>query len=83
MGKVQVFKAPGGPGPYVITTTPDRSIYYASLAGNYIARIDLKSHNSTVILPPTPAQGARRSDSRETLGYGVECREFGNVRSRY
>jgi virginiamycin B lyase len=46
VGRVQVFKAPGGPGPYGITTTPDGSIYYASLAGNYIAKIDLKSHNS-------------------------------------
>lgn len=69
MGRVQVFKAPGGPGPYGITTTPDGSIYYASLAANYIARIDLKSHNSTVIQPPTPDQGARRfwSDSHGRL----------------
>jgi virginiamycin B lyase len=69
VGKVQVFKAPGGPGPYGITTTRDGSIYYASLAGNQIARIDLKSHNSTVILPPTPDQGARRiwSDSHGSL----------------
>src|SRR5215469_1357183 len=69
VGRVQVFKAPGGPGPYGITTTPDGSIYYASLAGNHIAKIDLKSHNSTVILPPTPDQGARRiwSDSHGRL----------------
>jgi virginiamycin B lyase len=69
VGKVQVFKAPGGPGPYGITTTPDGSVYYASLAGNHIAKIDLKSHNSTVILPPTPDQGARRiwSDSHGRL----------------
>jgi virginiamycin B lyase len=69
VGRVQVFKAPGGPGPYGITTTPDGSVYYASLAGNHIAKIDLKSHNSTVILPPTPDQGARRiwSDSHGRL----------------
>jgi streptogramin lyase len=30
---------------------------YASLAGNFIARIDLISHNATVIHPPTPDQG--------------------------
>ncbi len=30
VGKVEVFKAPGGPGPYGITTTPTGSIYYAS-----------------------------------------------------
>ena len=38
VGKVQIFKAPGGPGPYGITTPPEGSIYYASLTGNYIAR---------------------------------------------
>ena len=36
----------------------------ASLAGNYIARINLKSHNPTVILPPTPDQG----DKLRTIG---------------
>ncbi|MGA9149449.1 MAG: hypothetical protein WBZ36_02635 [Candidatus Nitrosopolaris sp.] len=64
VGKVQIFKAPGGPGLYGIA--PQGSIYYASLAGNYIARIDLKTHTSTVIQPPTTDQGARRiwSDGR-------------------
>jgi|SRR5919201_4132439 virginiamycin B lyase len=68
-GKVQVFNAPGGPGPYGITTTPAGGIYYASLAGNHIARIDLKSQKATVIQPPTPDQGARRiwSDSHGLL----------------
>jgi virginiamycin B lyase len=80
--KVQVFKAPVGPRPYGITTTPDGSIYYASLAGSHIARIDLKSHNSTVILPPTPDQRAKRISARftwKTLGYIMECRKFGDV----
>jgi virginiamycin B lyase len=69
VGKVEVFKAPGGPGPYGITTTPTGSIYYASLAGNHIARIDLKSLNATMIQPPTENQGARRiwSDSQGRL----------------
>ena len=41
-------------------------VYYASLAGNHIARIDVETGEATVIEPPTPAQGARRvwSDSR-------------------
>lgn len=34
VGHIDVFKAPGGPGPYGITTTPNGSIYYASLGGN-------------------------------------------------
>jgi virginiamycin B lyase len=61
-----VFKAPEGSGPYGITATPGGDIYYASLAGSYIARIDTKTGKATVIEPPTADQGARRvgSDSR-------------------
>jgi virginiamycin B lyase len=62
---VQVFDAPGGRGPYGITSTPDGAVYYASLAGSHIARIDLITFEATVIQPPTARQGARRvwSDS--------------------
>ena len=69
VGKVEVFKAPGGPGPYGITTTPKGSIYYASLAGNHIAHIDSKTRNASMIQPPTDNQGARRiwSDSQGRL----------------
>ena len=65
-GRVQVFNAPRGRGPYGITVTPDGSIYYASLAGNHIARIDPTTNTATVLEPPTPGQGARRvwSDSQ-------------------
>jgi virginiamycin B lyase len=65
-GRIQVFDAPRGRGPYGITVTPDGSVYYASLAGNHIARVDTASSVATVIQPPTPAQGARRvwTDSR-------------------
>jgi virginiamycin B lyase len=65
-GNVQVWKAPGGSGPYGITVTPSGDVYYASLAGSHIARIDVETGNATVIEPPTPRQGARRvwSDSR-------------------
>jgi virginiamycin B lyase len=64
-GKVEVFDAPRGPGPYGITTTPDGTVYFASLAGSYIARVDIQTGAATVIEPPTPRQGARRvwSDS--------------------
>jgi len=66
IGKVEVWKSPRGRGPYGITTTLAGNIYYASLAGNHIARIDLRSGTATPIEPPTPRQGARRvwSDSR-------------------
>lgn len=39
--------------------TPD-AVYYTSLAGSHIARVDLDTGNSTVIQPPTPGQSARR-----------------------
>jgi virginiamycin B lyase len=58
-GEMGVFAAPRGRGPYGITVTPDNVVYYASLAGNHIARIDGPG-SVTVIDPPTPNQGARR-----------------------
>jgi len=69
-GDVQVFEAPRGPGPYGITTTPDGArVFYASLAGSFIAEIDRQTGQSTPIDPPTPGQGARRiwSDSHGLL----------------
>ncbi|MGE5145854.1 MAG: lyase [Candidatus Eiseniibacteriota bacterium] len=64
-GKIDVWDAPRGRGPYGITATPDGAVYYASLAGSHIARIDTKTGTATVIEPPTKGQGARRvwSDS--------------------
>ena len=68
-GDLQVFRAPGGRGPYGIHVTPDGVVYYASLAGSHIARIDAATGKATVIEPPTPGQGARRvwSDSKGNL----------------
>lgn len=64
-GQMQVFDAPRGPGPYGITSTPDGAIYFASLAGSYVGRIDPVTGAATVLDPPTARQGARRvwSDS--------------------
>jgi virginiamycin B lyase len=69
LGEVRVWAAPRGPGPYGITTTGSGMVYFASLAGSYIARIDPASGAVTVIEPPTPHQGARRiwSDSQGAL----------------
>jgi virginiamycin B lyase len=63
---MRVWDAPRGRGPYGIATTPAGDVYYGSLAGNHIARIDVDTGQVTVIDPPTPRQGARRvwSDSR-------------------
>lgn len=65
-GDLRVFPAPRGRGPYGITATPQGEIYYASLAGSYVGRIDTASGQVTVLEPPTPNQGARRvwSDSQ-------------------
>jgi len=65
-GTVTVKQAPGGPGPYGICATPRGDIWWCSLAGSFIARIDPKTGDSTVVPPPTKGQGARRvwSDSR-------------------
>ena len=58
--RVEVFDAPRGTGPYGITTAPDGMVYYASLAGSYIARVDPDTGTAMVIEPPTIRQGARR-----------------------
>jgi virginiamycin B lyase len=65
-GRMRVFAAPRGRGPYGITTTPGGAVFYASLAGSHIARIDIRTGRATVLQPPTRGQGARRvwSDSR-------------------
>jgi virginiamycin B lyase len=62
---MKVWKSPRGAGPYGICTTPAGDVYFASLAGSFIARVDLESGAATVIEPPTRRQGARRvwSDS--------------------
>ena len=65
-GAMRVFRAPGGTGPYGIATTPQGQVWYASLAGSHIARIDVRTGKATVVRPPTADQGARRvwSDSK-------------------
>ena len=65
-GQVRVWDAPRGRGAYGITATPQGEIYYASLAGSHIARIDTATGRATVIEHPVKDQGARRvwSDSK-------------------
>jgi virginiamycin B lyase len=59
-GEVRVFDAPEGRGPYGITAAPNGDVWYASLAGSHIARIDPSTDGATVVNPPTADQGARR-----------------------
>ena len=65
-GELKVYDAPRGRGPYGIHATPDGTVFFASLAGSYIGRIDAKTDKVQVIEPPTRDQGARRvwSDSK-------------------
>lgn len=65
-GLIKMFDAPRGRGPYGIATAHGGDIYYASLAGSHIARIDTVTGKAEVIEPPTADQGARRiwPDSR-------------------
>ena len=60
VGVVEVFDAPGGRGPYGIATCPSGDVWYASLAGSHIARIDTESAEAMTVSPPTERQGARR-----------------------
>ena len=63
-GEVRLSEAPRG--PYGICTVPNGDVWWCSLAGSYIARIDRRSGESTIVQPPTARQGARRvwGDSR-------------------
>ena len=58
-----------GRGPYGIATTPSGEVWYASLAGDHIARIDTATGAATVVDPPKPGVGPRRiwSDSKGML----------------
>ena len=66
VGTVDVFPAERGRGPYGIAASGVGPVYYASLAGSHIARIDIETGKATLIQPPTANQGARRvwPDSR-------------------
>jgi virginiamycin B lyase len=68
-GEMRVFEAPRGYGPYGIDATPAGEVWYASLAGSYIGRVDTASGEVEVVDPPTRGAGTRRvwSDSRGVL----------------
>ena len=68
-GKVDAWKAPRGTGPYGIAATPSGDVWYASLAGDHIARINTATAEVTVVDPPTKGVGPRRiwSDSKGVL----------------
>ena len=59
-GEMRVWRDPEGRGPYGIAATPSGEIYYVSLAGSHLARVDRETGEATIIEPPTADQGARR-----------------------
>ncbi len=73
--EVRVVPAPRGRGPYGIDATPAGDVYFVSLAGSYLGRIEEASDGGQraiaidVIDPPTPDAGTRRvwSDSAGVL----------------
>ena len=68
-GEMDVWRAPRGRGPYGITATPSGGIYFASLAGSYLGKVDIETGEVTVLDPPTRNAGVRRawSDSRGNI----------------
>jgi virginiamycin B lyase len=80
-GAVRVWQAPRGDGPYGITAT-GKGIFYASLAGNYLGRIDPATGGAQVIEPPTPQAGPRRAWADSTGAVWVSEWNAGNV-ARY
>lgn len=60
MNDMMVMDAPKGRGPYGIATAFNGEVYFASLAGSYIAHIDRDMDAIEVIDIPREGQGARR-----------------------
>jgi virginiamycin B lyase len=59
-GKMAVFKDPKGRGPYGIDDTPDGEVWYVSLAGSHLAKINRADGSVTLIEPPHEGAGLRR-----------------------
>jgi len=67
-GKVEAWRSPR-PGSYGITTTPGGDVWFASLAGDYIGKVDTDTGAVAVVDPPRKGSGPRRiwSDSKGML----------------
>ncbi|MGZ8348433.1 MAG: Vgb family protein [Allosphingosinicella sp.] len=80
--EMRVWRDPDGRGPYGIAATPTGDIYYVSLAGSHLARIDRETGAATIIEPPTRQQGARRVWSDRSGNLWISEWESGQL-SRY
>lgn len=67
--RLEVFQDPKGRGPYGIDATPEGEIWYVSLAGSHLARVDRTDGSVTLFEPPHENAGLRRvwSDSKGNL----------------
>jgi streptogramin lyase len=79
-GAVRVWDAPRGPGAYGITTTPAGAVYFASLAGSYIARVSREYINHCLANCHRPRSRERRS-KRATQCTHRRARAMATVRS--
>lgn len=68
-GTLEVHAAPGGKGPYGIDATDDGEVWFVSLAGSYLARIDADTGAARPVPHPVEDHGSRRvwADSRGDL----------------
>jgi virginiamycin B lyase len=68
-GKVEVWKDPEGRGPYGIDASPDGEIWYVSLAGSHLAKVNRADGSVILIEPPHENAGLRRvwADSKGDL----------------
>ena len=66
---VTIWKDPDGRGPYGIDDTPDGEIWYVSLAGSHLAKVDRADGSIEMIEPPHENAGLRRvwADSKGDL----------------
>ena len=68
-GKTEAWKAPKGRGPHGIAATPSGDVWYVSLAGDHLAKLDAKTGAAIVVEPHRKGVGPRRiwSDSKGLL----------------
>jgi virginiamycin B lyase len=59
-GDMKVWDAPRGRGPYGISATADGDIWFVSLAGGYLAKVDLETGEPHIVEPREPGVGPRR-----------------------
>ena len=78
-GAMTVFDAPRGVGPYGITTTPEGQVFYVSLAGSYLGRIDLETGKAEVLEPPVKRAGTRRAWSDSHGAVWISCWDSGDL----